>query len=105
MPASARPPKVVHVHGGEVSTESETLGGYAEILALLLAIAAFLVASWIAMEPRPDADLQIPAPPAPETVTFVRAPDSTRDVIEPNVDATESTAVTTVNPEFTIVDE
>ncbi len=101
MPTNSRPSsaRTVHVHGAEVSTDRESLGDYAEMLAVLVAACAILAASWIAAEPRPNADIAIPAPPSPVVEDFVRTSDSTQDVIAPDVDASLSTAVTTVDPE------
>ncbi len=104
MPAPARS-RTVHVHGAEVSTDQDALGSYAETIALLIAIVAFLAAAWIAAAPRDDADLTVPAVGTGTEISYVRAPDSTRDVVSPDVEAAESTAVTTINPRFTIVDE
>ena len=51
----------VKVHGAEVSTDHDSLRGYAETIAMLLALAAVLSAGWLAMTPSEGADLTRPA--------------------------------------------
>jgi hypothetical protein len=52
----------VHVHGAEVSTDGDSLWGYAEAIALMIAIVATLGAIWLAAMPSEGADLAKPAP-------------------------------------------
>ena len=51
----------VKVHGAEVSTDHDSLWGYAETIAMLLALVAILSAAWFAMTPNEGADLAKPA--------------------------------------------
>lgn len=83
----------IHVHGAELSTDGDSLGTYLEAIALLVAVVAVLGAAWAVALPRADADLTIPAAPAPAVATFVRGPLDSSDVVQPSVDSSIATAV------------
>jgi hypothetical protein len=83
----------VRAHGAEVSTDQDALRGYAEPIALLVAIFAIVAAAWAVMTPSSDADLTQVTPAAPAEATFVRAPLDTSDVVQPDTSRSASTAV------------
>ena len=93
-PSSTR---TVHVHGAEVSTDQTQFWDYAEALAVLVVVFALLAAIWIAAAPRPDADLTQPSI-APARGTFVRLPDDTRDVYQPEAESPGEVAVVRPGP-------
>ncbi|MCW2923362.1 MAG: hypothetical protein JWM98_766 [Thermoleophilia bacterium] len=89
----------VHVHGAEVSTDRDSAMRYAETLALLLALAAFLVASWIVAVPRDGAELLQPDTDGPAS-RFGRQVQhqstvlaNTTDVLQPIPGGRSSTSV------------
>ncbi len=83
---SVRRRRAIRVHEAEVSTDRDSLLGYAEALAMVLAFAALVAAVWIAARPAADADLAIPAAQSqPTSVMAVSngAVGSTTDVVQP----------------------
>jgi hypothetical protein len=81
----------VHVHGAEVSTDGSSLWGYAEVIALLVAIVAVLGAAWLAAMPNENADFVQPAPAAPPGGYVIVTPDGA--VQQPDVDGPQEVAV------------
>jgi len=78
--------RAVRVHRAEVSTDRDSLLGYAEPLALLLAVVAFVVAGWIAARPSEGADLMRPAPesaPIAQMQVSNAATPRITDVVQP----------------------
>ena len=84
----------VHVHGAEVSTDGESIGGYAEAIALIVAIVAVIASAWVAMAPGEGADFVQPATPTPPQQLagdFVLAPQGT--AVQPDPDGPQEVAV------------
>lgn len=100
--STSRRARPIHVHGAELSTDQDTIGTYAEAIAMLVALVALVAAAWAVATPSPDADLTVPAAPprpAPEVYAVSRTADSTADVawVDP-FDAPVATAVSIVPP-------
>lgn len=98
--STSRRVRPIHVHGAELSTDQDTIGTYAEAIAMLVALVALVAAAWAVATPSPDADLTVPAArpePAPEVYVVSRTPDSTADVYWAGAfDAPAATAVSIV---------
>lgn len=98
--STTRRRRPIHVHGAELSTDQDTIGTYAEAIAMLVALVALLAAAWVVAEPRPESLFTAPAArpePAPAVYDVARTPDSTADVYWADAfDAPEATAVTIV---------
>lgn len=86
MPAAA---SRVRVHGAEVSTDGESVGMYAEAIALIVAIAALLAAVWVASTPSEGADLARPTGDA--APGYVLTPDGY--VVQPRLEGPDEVAV------------
>ena len=90
MAAATR--RTIHVHDAEVSTEADSMWDYAEMLALLVALVAFLAACWIVSSPSEGADLLQPAPPQTAHQATIVTPAG--DVYQPNVDGPQEVVAT-----------
>lgn len=97
---STRRARPIHVHGAELSTDQDTIGTYAEAIAVLVALVVLLAAAWAVATPAADADLTVPgaqAQPTPEVHDVSRTLSSTADVYW--ADAFDAPAATAVSVE------
>ena len=90
----------VRVHDAELSTDPDSIGTYAEAIAILTAVMALLGAAWFVAMPSQTADLVEPITPSPAVTQFLMSDGG--PAIQPNVAASGPTRTEVITTETSL---